>query len=181
MDPLGLLLTGAHANVLRSLEKFRKPKRRMLAIDREMGAEPGSPHGFLTRIDDMCRRGKLTQEQYEEYRLEYMFFIGLGWYDAFSITPQAGFPKLKVDGRSFRADLVVCIPSNETWQLVVECDGYKHHSDKESFIRDRKRDRVLKSHGIDVLRFSGSEIYEDPAGVSLQLFDYLQKLSAKGE
>lgn len=50
-------------------------------------------------------------------------------------------------------------------KLAVECDGHDYHErTKEQAARDRARDRKLTSQGITVMRFTGSEIYKDPAG-----------------
>lgn len=61
-------------------------------------------------------------------------------------------------GRRIRPDFIVCIPTNPECRIVVECDGYMYHSDRESFTNDRKRDRALYRLGWGVRRFSGSEI-----------------------
>jgi very-short-patch-repair endonuclease len=46
--------------------------------------------------------------------------------------------------------------------LVVECDGHDfHEKTKEQARRDKARDRYFAKHGISVIRFSGSEIYQD--------------------
>lgn len=48
-------------------------------------------------------------------------------------------------------------------KLAVECDGHDYHEKtKEQARRDKEKDRYLKSHGWEVVRFTGSEIYEDP-------------------
>jgi very-short-patch-repair endonuclease len=90
----------------------------------------------------------------------------------FIIQPQ--FPDLILQNRSIRADLLIWKPSND-FKLIVECDGYKYHSDEESFSRDRKRDRLFKLHGYEVFRFSGKEICNEPYKCSKDLFDYLIK------
>jgi hypothetical protein len=90
----------------------------------------------------------------------------------FIIQPQ--FPDLIIQNRSIRADLLIWKPSND-FKLIVECDGYKYHSDEESFSRDRKRDRLFKLHGYEVFRFSGKEICNEPYKCSKDLFDYLIK------
>lgn len=47
-------------------------------------------------------------------------------------------------------------------QIDVECDGETFHSSKTHIARDRNRNNELTSHGWSVLRFSGSEINQDP-------------------
>ena len=60
------------------------------------------------------------------------------------------------DGASHVADLV--------WpegRLVVEVDGYYHHSDRASFSRDRRRDYELLTQGYATLRLPHDEVLED--------------------
>jgi very-short-patch-repair endonuclease len=48
-------------------------------------------------------------------------------------------------------------------RLAVECDGHDFHErTKEQAARDRERDRRLQAHGLQVMRFTGSEVYRDP-------------------
>jgi very-short-patch-repair endonuclease len=46
--------------------------------------------------------------------------------------------------------------------LVVEVDGYAFHSTRAAFERDRRRDAVLKAHGIDVIRVSWTQVTDEP-------------------
>lgn len=42
--------------------------------------------------------------------------------------------------------------------IVVELDGREHHSDREAFDTDRRRDRLLLAWGLRVLRFTYSDV-----------------------
>ena len=46
----------------------------------------------------------------------------------------------------------------ETGRVVIYCDGFKYHYNKESVIKDRFQDRELQFLRYRVLRFTGSEI-----------------------
>jgi very-short-patch-repair endonuclease len=47
--------------------------------------------------------------------------------------------------------------------VLVECDGHEYHEKtKEQARKDKSRDRKLQSDGYKVLRFTGSEIFENP-------------------
>lgn len=49
--------------------------------------------------------------------------------------------------------------------VVIECDGKAFHdATVEQLTRDRARDRELQTSGYPVLRFTGSEIYNNPIG-----------------
>jgi len=54
--------------------------------------------------------------------------------------------------------------------VVVECDGHDYHErTKEQAAHDRERDRFMQTSGIVVLRFTGSEIWRDPASCARQV------------
>lgn len=58
-------------------------------------------------------------------------------------------------------------------KLIVECDGHDFHErTKEQAARDRSRDRVLNSHGYDVFRFTGSELWRDPWACAEQVYEW---------
>lgn len=45
--------------------------------------------------------------------------------------------------------------------LCIEVDGERYHSSKKQRVRDNVRDRWLTLHGWRILRFTGSEVWED--------------------
>lgn len=51
-------------------------------------------------------------------------------------------------------------------RLVVEADSWKHHSDRQSFESDRRRDRYLQACGFVVLRFTYREVTSEPSSVA---------------
>ena len=53
-------------------------------------------------------------------------------------------------------------------KLCVECDGHEYHSSREQIAHDNARTRDLLAGGCQVVRFSGSEIYADPAGCAAE-------------
>jgi very-short-patch-repair endonuclease len=68
----------------------------------------------------------------------------------------------------FRADFLLAWarrigdPSSVEF-LGVECDGHDFHDKtKEQAQRDKARDRKILSHGVPIMRFTGSEIYRAP-------------------
>ena len=77
----------------------------------------------------------------------------------FRVQSQVGIPGVG------RVDLLV------DDAVVVELDGREHHSDREAFDTDRRRDRLLLAWGLKVLRFTysdvmptGSRVVEDVRG-----------------
>lgn len=107
----------------------------------------------------------------KEYNPSLNYYLYLS--DGLHITIQACFPDLKIDNKSIRTDILIWTPRSKNINLIVECDGYEFHKEKSAFIHDRKRDRALKFKGYDVLRYSGSEIHNNPIETSISLVNYL--------
>lgn len=59
-------------------------------------------------------------------------------------------------------------------KLIIECDGYEYHSTKEQIKKDNERTLLLKKEGYDILRFSGSQLYEKPIECAQDVYDYIQ-------
>lgn len=58
--------------------------------------------------------------------------------------------------------------------IIVECDGHDFHErTKEQARRDKKRDRFFQSLGVKVLRFTGSEIWSDPAQCAEEIYSQI--------
>lgn len=82
------------------------------------------------------------------------------WLDII-VRPQVKIGKYRIDlavyqvtsdGKTLTASLII----------AVECDGHEFHErTKEQAARDRRRDRWFLSQGIPVMRFTGSEIFND--------------------
>jgi hypothetical protein len=78
-------------------------------------------------------------------------------------------------GEEYRADLYIYLtrfrhhrdgPKGESWPematLIVETDGHDFHErTKLQASYDRKRDRNITLHGFRVIRFTGSDVYND--------------------
>lgn len=71
--------------------------------------------------------------------------------------------------------------------LCIECDGHDFHErTKEQAQRDREKDREIQRRGFSILRFTGSEIYQNPASCAEQILFfvsdlYTPKTAATGE
>jgi very-short-patch-repair endonuclease len=61
-------------------------------------------------------------------------------------------------------------------KVIVECDGHDFHErTKEQAARDKERDRILQTQGFYVLRFTGSEVYRNPAKCVEQVDEFLEE------
>lgn len=81
--------------------------------------------------------------------------------DDYLIIPQE---KIVCNDKKYRVDFLIVIRNNEkTLSFVIECDGHDfHEKTKEQAKKDKKRDRDLMLLGYLVIRFAGSEIFENP-------------------
>ena len=86
------------------------------------------------------------------------------------------FPQYSIN--KYRVDFLVASKDKDgkSMCVVVECDGHDfHEKTKEQVARDKKRDRYLQKIGYHVLRYSGSEIWNDKCCVSSDLLDYFRE------
>lgn len=61
--------------------------------------------------------------------------------------------------------------------LIVECDGHDfHQKTKQQVANDNEREFDLKMAGYNIIRFSGSQIYNRPFECAKELYDYIEKL-----
>lgn len=93
------------------------------------------------------------------------------------VCPQAPF------GR-YRADFMLWMSfsGEPAHVLCIECDGHNYHErTKEQAAHDRKRDREMTTAGIEVMRFTGSELYNTPEQMFIQLHRHLTKVANKQE
>ena len=124
-------------------------------------------------LEGEVSRGKLDQDGRDWMKILIFKYRYLPLADCYHMTIQPKFPSVQIAGKSIRPDIYFWVPNRPEIEIIVECDGFDYHSDKQRFTNDRQRDRALKALGYDVLRFSGSEIYADPAGTSGELAEHL--------
>ncbi|MBN1274585.1 MAG: DUF559 domain-containing protein [Candidatus Aminicenantes bacterium] len=137
-------------------------------------------------LDDFIRKAQSVYEATESHSMPpalcediktYLIFARVFVHNYFHLTIQAKLPTIKHNGRGMRTDLFIWVPTDSSLKIAIECDGYKYHSNPESFTKDRQRDRILNANGIQVQRFSGHEIHHNPQGVASELFDQLTKIA----
>lgn len=157
-----------HLAIMRLIDSYKKTTG-----DKELS-------NFEEALRKRVSNGSFTQEEAEEITLHNTFIKNFAW-DSYHITIQASFPRIIIEDHSIRTDLLIWIPSDIQNRIIVECDGFAYHNTKESFKKDRIRDRQLQLNGYKVIRFSGSEINKDPIKVSNELFDLLDILDVNSK
>jgi very-short-patch-repair endonuclease len=61
-------------------------------------------------------------------------------------------------------------------RLLVECDGHDYHErTKAQAARDRSRDRLAQLEGLPIFRFTGSELWNDPAGCADEVLAFMER------
>ena len=87
----------------------------------------------------------------------------------------------QVQLEDWRVDFVISVfdhNEKEKWDhLIVECDGHDFHErTKEQATRDRSRDRqIMLDNKMEIMRFTGSEIWRDPWSCAEQITDWAAK------
>lgn len=128
---------------------------------------------FSDEFDNIKNKVTVTDEDKRVLSRHFALYETLALKSAFHLVIQPGMRDIKISGKTIRPDMFFWIPNDTNLKIVVECDGFKFHSDKDSFTRDRQRDRKLQLKGYKVLRFSGTEIYHNPTQTSYEILDYL--------
>lgn len=66
-------------------------------------------------------------------------------------------------------------------KIIIECDGHEfHQKTKEQVKRDNEREYALKMAGYEIIRFSGSQIYNEPFKCVEDTYNYIMKSIKEG-
>lgn len=82
--------------------------------------------------------------------------------------------KNQVEVGNYRVDFLYSIngPDGTNKRLVIEVDGHDFHErTKEQAARDKARDRWMNGQRIEVIRFTGSEVWANPIDCGDQILD----------
>ncbi len=180
-DPLNLVIQHSVRNAPKQIEAFRERRAQFKKFTSWYIERHGSLVGADDFLDEELARGKMESGEHHYLRRHLVVYEYLSLENRFHLILQPGLPNIRVDGRSVRPDLLFWVPSDDSIRIIVECDGFQYHSDKVVFIRDRKRDRALKAEGYEVLRYSGTEIHNDPVAASMDLANYLWSRKMAGD
>lgn len=75
----------------------------------------------------------------------------------------------------FEQDMYVN-PFDTDKKIVIECDGHEfHQKTKEQVKHDNEREYDLKMAGYEIIRFSGSQIYNEPFKCAEDAYNYIMK------
>lgn len=91
-----------------------------------------------------------TDRDFEAFLRDALLDIKLGLANSYELVLQPKFRNVSVEGKGVRADVFLWCPADTRIGLVVECDGYQFHSDKNTFKSDRIRDRAFRDAGYEI-------------------------------
>lgn len=177
---INLEITEPYQNAEMEMTNFRIIHKNILNIIEDYKTKTGDFEmvDFESSMIKKIKAGVYADEDYHLFEYHRLIVRNFVW-NSYHITLQAGFPEFKIDNKGTRVDMLIWKPNDERFKLIVECDGFKYHNTKEIFERDRKRDRLYKSNGYQVIRFSGTEIWKDPVSVSNELYDFIENYEIK--
>lgn len=79
-----------------------------------------------------------------------------------------------VGDKTYHVDFMISMQiKGKIYNLVIECDGHDfHEKTKEQVRKDKARERDITLKGYGIMRFSGSEIWENPFECVKQVYTY---------
>ena len=106
--------------------------------------------GFPIRNVEYCDLSEvenLLEEDLCESPIEEIFFNACQ--HRLQVIPQYEVSRYRID---------FALPHQK---VAIELDGHEYHKTKEQRTKDAQRERYLQKHGWQVIRFTGSEVYQD--------------------
>ena len=86
---------------------------------------------------------------------------------------------INVEKNKYRADFMITIWDchlTEGLSFIIECDGHDfHEKTKEQAQRDKQRDRNILANGMYVMRYTGSEIFNNEE-IAHEIFNNIKSI-----
>lgn len=139
----------------------------------EAGLEPINPDvlGIIGAARFAMDVAKITESPIETLfgvallrHLQKLFPDRVWWGHASTLgnaPPDAIQVVAQLQWRNFRIDWAVLV--NDQPLIFIECDGREFHTGPEQEAKDRARDKVIRDAGIEIARFTGSELHNADA------------------
>lgn len=181
MSPLSLIIAPNFLHSPNPVQAFRGVCSDMQKFTDEIKTEDKRPQAFLEHIQACVDNNVIAPATFNYMRNHFLFYNLWDLSSAFHLNLQPAMKHIQMGGRTIRPDLLFWTPGDPQFRLIVECDGFDYHSDRDAFTRDRQRDRRLRLQRYDIIRFSGSEIYRNPVDTADELAGMLRKLRGEDE
>ena len=177
---LELNITEVFTDFELSSSNYKKSHKNIMKLSKDYVSMSGDNdfNNFEDFFQKKIDTGYYTKEDYYTFEYHRLIVENFMW-DTYYLTLQAGLPNIIVEKKGIKVDMLFWKPSDEAFKLVIECDGFIWHNTKKSFENDRKRDRLLKMNGYDVIRFAGAEIYKDPFKIASEIYDYINSYKSQ--
>lgn len=172
--PYGIVVHPIQKDTHKELAEFRDYLSKFFDFVEWYENKYGSYSGLDDYLDAQVVSGKMESSERKYIHRLVFRYLYLSLRDSWHLTLQPKFPDIIVGGKSIRPDILLWVPSDPSKRIIVECDGYQFHNEKNAFISDRARDRKTSGIGYTTLRFAGTEIYRDISGVAIELLNYLE-------
>ena len=147
--------------VAQTERRYLTSRDKLLALLARYPARPGTPK--LRELLNGHANPALTRSEAEERFL--------------ALVRRSGLPAPETNVRLHGHEL------DFLWReegFAVEVDGYAFHGDRDSFESDRRRDAVLASHGLQVIRITWRQIEAEPEATLVLLVRALAERSRSG-
>lgn len=111
---------------------------------------------------------QLLAIELESLKLENIYIYN-PYIDVISINKQE---IVETKNKKYRVDFLIPViyKNQENITFIIECDGYEfHQKTKKQVEKDNIRQRDLQEAGYEIIRFSGTEIYNRPAKCALEI------------
>ncbi len=151
-----LVFTEPYASISKAMKAYREGYGSFLAAQQAYIQKGGRQRDFIQSLDGT----DMTKEKKDFYK--HCIMVTSYLYQEFHISIHSTIEELVIQDECIRPDIFIWMPEKPQLKLIVECDDFNLHSDKQTFSNDRARDRMLQEKGFQVLRFSSDEINENP-------------------
>ena len=140
---------------------------------------------LLIEYNDFSVLEEIGMYDYHKFSpIEFIFFIAFEIYKLKTENLIYIEPQIEIEAKSkkYIVDFLIeyddLINNNlkENFKLIIECDGHEfHQKTKKQVEYDNKREYDLKMMGYQILRFSGSEIYNNSEECVKRVFNYIEE------
>lgn len=172
--PYGIVIHQTYKDTNSELAEFRDYLNKFFEFTDWYKKKFGSFSTIDEYLDEQVKSKKMDDSERVQINRLMVRYVYLSLKDSWHMTLQPKFPDIIINGSSIRPDILLWVPSDSTRKYIVECDGYEFHSNKDTFISDRTRDRVTQRFGYSTLRFSGSEIVRNASEVATEVLSILE-------
>ena len=122
-----------------------------------------------TKLTEYINNSNYSEKDKEIILNNCQTYIFLKQQKAFHVSMHPVFTNIKIDGQYFRPDILIWLPFDPKFRLIVEINDFDSHA----LANDGTMQGLSHLDGFQVLRFSSKEIINNPLDKAKELYDYL--------